>query len=388
MGFYLRKSFKVGPVRFNLSKSGIGTSVGVKGFRIGQRPNGSRYMHGGRYGFYYRKELGRNSKMVYDGNGIPYKYEEVNDSESQKREQESIEIKRIDEQEKARNNKIILLGFFGLSGIIIGIIGFTHKSLFLNVFGVIVTILTFIGFFKLMRGKQSEKVGFQKVDQLMNGDRIQFEAGTVRKSRPTDYQILGLKTDASMEEIKQSYKDLVNVWHPDRFYDNPRLEKKAQEKLKEINDAYERLEFSLSKDSSQGSEQEDKSGEYVIVKEEGKLGKYGYADKNGNIVINPEFSLATEFSEGLAAVMLFVSDLDTKWGYIDKTGKMVITPQFDFAAQFSEGLAPVKIGSKFGYIDKTGRIVIHPQFDMALPFSKGVATVNIGDKWFHINKTY
>jgi hypothetical protein len=35
MAWYLRKSVSVGPVRFNLSKSGIGTSIGVKGFRVG-----------------------------------------------------------------------------------------------------------------------------------------------------------------------------------------------------------------------------------------------------------------------------------------------------------------------------------------------------------------
>jgi hypothetical protein len=58
MAFYLRKSFRLGPVRFNLSKSGIGTSVGVTGFRIGVRPNGKSYVHAGRYGLYYRKELG------------------------------------------------------------------------------------------------------------------------------------------------------------------------------------------------------------------------------------------------------------------------------------------------------------------------------------------
>lgn len=58
MAWYLRKSVKVGPVRFNLSKSGIGTSVGVKGFRIGVRPNGKSYIHAGGYGLYYRQELG------------------------------------------------------------------------------------------------------------------------------------------------------------------------------------------------------------------------------------------------------------------------------------------------------------------------------------------
>ena len=52
-------------------------------------------------------------------------------------------------------------------------------------------------------------------------------------------EILGLKPGASEEEVNQAYRDLVNVWHPDRFTDNQRLQKKAEEKLKEINAAYE-----------------------------------------------------------------------------------------------------------------------------------------------------
>ena len=52
-------------------------------------------------------------------------------------------------------------------------------------------------------------------------------------------EMLGLKPGASQEEINQAYKDLVNVWHPDRFADNQRLQKKAEEKLKEINASYE-----------------------------------------------------------------------------------------------------------------------------------------------------
>ena len=41
MGFYFRKSFKFGPVRLNLSKSGLGLSAGVKGLRYGVRPDGT-----------------------------------------------------------------------------------------------------------------------------------------------------------------------------------------------------------------------------------------------------------------------------------------------------------------------------------------------------------
>ena len=53
MGFYLRKSVKAGPFRVNLSKSGLGVSVGVPGFRVGTGPRGN-YVHLGRGGVYYR----------------------------------------------------------------------------------------------------------------------------------------------------------------------------------------------------------------------------------------------------------------------------------------------------------------------------------------------
>jgi hypothetical protein len=54
MGWYLRKSFSFGPLRLNLSKSGLGYSFGVKGARIGTGPRGN-YIHMGRYGLYYRQ---------------------------------------------------------------------------------------------------------------------------------------------------------------------------------------------------------------------------------------------------------------------------------------------------------------------------------------------
>ena len=57
MGFYLRDALNIGPFRFNLSKSGIGVSVGVKGLRVGSGPRGP-YVHAGRDGIYYRAALG------------------------------------------------------------------------------------------------------------------------------------------------------------------------------------------------------------------------------------------------------------------------------------------------------------------------------------------
>src|ERR1700721_4848074 len=57
MGFYLRKGFNLGPLRLNLSRSGLGASFGVTGARIGVGPRGS-YIHLGRGGLYYRQSLG------------------------------------------------------------------------------------------------------------------------------------------------------------------------------------------------------------------------------------------------------------------------------------------------------------------------------------------
>lgn len=57
MGFYLRKGFNLGPLRLNLSKSGVGFSVGVKGARVGVDPRGRAYVHAGRGGFYFRETL-------------------------------------------------------------------------------------------------------------------------------------------------------------------------------------------------------------------------------------------------------------------------------------------------------------------------------------------
>jgi curved DNA-binding protein CbpA len=62
------------------------------------------------------------------------------------------------------------------------------------------------------------------------------------------YSILGLSIGASQDEIKQAYRDLVKIWHPDRFTD---VEQKlqAEEKIKQINAAYEKLK-SIEFDSS------------------------------------------------------------------------------------------------------------------------------------------
>lgn len=56
MGFYIRKSVSVGPLRFNLSGSGIGVSAGIPGFRVGSGPRGN-YVRIGHRGVYYQQAI-------------------------------------------------------------------------------------------------------------------------------------------------------------------------------------------------------------------------------------------------------------------------------------------------------------------------------------------
>ncbi len=54
------------------------------------------------------------------------------------------------------------------------------------------------------------------------------------------YEVLGVSEGASEEEIKKAYKELVKKYHPDRYQNNP-LSDLAEEKLQEINEAYDML---------------------------------------------------------------------------------------------------------------------------------------------------
>lgn len=54
------------------------------------------------------------------------------------------------------------------------------------------------------------------------------------------YEVLEINRNASMEEIKRAYRNLSKKYHPDRYSDNP-LRELAEEKMREINDAYNYL---------------------------------------------------------------------------------------------------------------------------------------------------
>jgi curved DNA-binding protein CbpA len=90
------------------------------------------------------------------------------------------------------------------------------------------------------------------------------------------YKVLGVSENATQEEIRTAYLELVKKYHPDKYTDNP-LKELAGEKLKEINQAYETLS---KKQSSSGP-----SGTYSSTG--------GYSGTNGSAYSGPN---AAEFA--------------------------------------------------------------------------------------------
>ncbi|MBG1262800.1 J domain-containing protein [Nostoc commune] len=54
------------------------------------------------------------------------------------------------------------------------------------------------------------------------------------------YEILGLEPGASQAQVKRAYRQLVKIWHPDRFLEQEQKQE-AEEKIKSINAAYNKL---------------------------------------------------------------------------------------------------------------------------------------------------
>ena len=128
--------------------------------------------------------------------------------------------------------------------------------------------------------------------------------------------------------------------------------------------------------------------------------KWGFVNRLGELVIPPRFPYTGDFSEGVAVVQAIGTD-SGKYGCIDTTGEFVIPPHFACNFHFSGGLAPVCLGetqnartrsdsSRWGYIDRAGMFVIAPQFVQAEPFSEGLARIQIGrprtGKWGYIDQ--
>lgn len=115
----------------------------------------------------------------------------------------------------------------------------------------------------------------------------------------------------------------------------------------------------------------------------------GYINQLGELVIDPKFSYGGSFVGGTALVGLPGVDADAPFvtAYIDRVGRLLFGEAFFHSAEpFSEGLAAVSYdGVQYGYLDLSGQVAIEPQFSRAEPFSEGLAPVEFAGRYGFID---
>ena len=55
----------------------------------------------------------------------------------------------------------------------------------------------------------------------------------------------------SEQDVKASYRQLVKVWHPDRFESDAKLKQRATERMKLLNEAFQILEVAFAEKKQQ-----------------------------------------------------------------------------------------------------------------------------------------
>src|SRR5574344_1402282 len=105
--------------------------------------------------------------------------------------------------------------------------------------------------------------------------------------------------------------------------------------------------------------------------------KYGYIDRDGNMVLKYEYKEAGPFVEGKAKVCK-----GDKWGYINESGKEVIPLKYSDIDVWNNGYCRVAVGgstkegylkgAKYGIISQNGDYVLKPEYDEIGPFKNGL----------------
>ena len=122
----------------------------------------------------------------------------------------------------------------------------------------------------------------------------------------------------------------------------------------------------------------------AIKRDNNKKERYGFIDKNGNIIIDFKYEQAGTFSDGLAPVRL-----NDKWGYINTKGEVVIDFKYDTVSLFYEGICRVGMKHmkyspwhemeithyKYAYMNKDGIEITDFKYDFLNDFVNGYGVV-------------
>lgn len=134
--------------------------------------------------------------------------------------------------------------------------------------------------------------------------------------------------------------------------------------------------------TASNTQKEEGSSLYPIYVEKDGHILYGYIDGTGSVVINPKYTTARYFSDGLAVV-----NQDDSFLVINTKGKVILKTE-NYLNDFHNGLARFNDSKtyKSGYINTEGKIVIKATYDFAGNFGKdNTAIVSKSGKFYRIN---
>lgn len=98
------------------------------------------------------------------------------------------------------------------------------------------------------------------------------------------YDVLGIKEGASQDEIKKAYREMAKKYHPDQYGDNP-LKELAEEKMRELNEAYDFLIKNSSSSNFNGSGN-NAYGDYSSIRQDIQRGDISGAEYKLNNMSN------------------------------------------------------------------------------------------------------
>lgn len=107
-----------------------------------------------------------------------------------------------------------------------------------------------------------------------------------------------------------------------------------------------------------------------------KNDKWGFSDRNGNIVVQPEYDEVYSYKDDLCCV-----EKDEHFGFINRQGEEIIPVSYELAFSFSEGYACVYRGGKCGYINAANEVIVDFKFDAGTAVTDGSCRIKKDGKW-------
>lgn len=119
------------------------------------------------------------------------------------------------------------------------------------------------------------------------------------------YEVLGISPSATDDEVKRAYREMSRKYHPDSYVNNP-LSDLAEEKFKEVQEAYDQI----MKQRENGGYQGGFSGQ--------QSGSYSYSSNSGDATVQMQAAAnyinARHYREALN-VLNNISNRNAQWYY-------------------------------------------------------------------------